>query len=331
MFNSLFEFCNKDQKIQEGIVSKKLAQLVSASKDQELLKKLFKRTNIQLDKLSDDQIKYADISAAKAKMDPKAEDWVKSNVTYTALRAAEIYPNDGLIFWVSKTDKKLPSGTILKAGLIGVSDEGHVATDAFGTPTRGMKHMDRLREYADEVYAMDPYRIKRSSGGYGDRPENPGLGADKIQQQRRSEKEGALALIDPAEIAKWNQRRYKRIVAERNPSPEITALANELNDLTAKAIAGINANKMEGGKARVPGIVGRDDKPITVRTFLSQIDDAWDNLQSAQARNAEMKREPDYKEGEDNYYTRSMKQYIEKAEDVIATLKSGKIDRWSRD
>lgn len=318
--------------VSEGLKSKKLADLAAKSNVTDLLKRMYKVEDLQLDQVNDKDIKYLDIAKVIAATPNATEDWSKRNAVRVEMDKAGIGWADTM-FWVLKNPKKTPSGSTLKPGLLGVTNQDKLihSESGYPQPARGMKHIDRMYGFADEVYAINTRNLRRGHG-YG-KDEVPGIEAGGIRNKREKEKQGAMALVKPEEIAKDNQRRYQLILTQRSPSPEVKAMADELNKYVVDKISQVDTSKMPGAKTTVPGIVGRRDKDISMSVFMRRIQDAWENLDYAQRYWSEYKQtSPEdlahYKGYRKPYTLDNHDSYLKRAKKIVDELKSGKLDVW---
>jgi hypothetical protein len=340
---SILEAGHESLFIGEGLKSQKLQQLAQSSGDSDLLKKIYQETGLQLDKIPDESVKYADLAAARESAKDDPNEYTRQNAVYSALNKANIstynkrrgYIGGDLCFWVLRTEKKSPSKQILKPGLLAVTDGESIISGekSFAAPARGMSYIDRIKEYADEVYAIDHSRLRRGSE-WGENKTAP-LDASRLKDKRKEQKSGAVALIAPEKFAEWNRSNYERILAQRRPSEDLKAVANELNKLATDGMGAMDMTRMEGGKARVPGYTSRRGEPLSVNRFIEAVKDVWDSLNDAQRSWSDYQRQaPEDKKrwedrGVENWELARYKQNIASAQKKLAELKTGKLDIWS--
>ena len=319
-------------KLVEAVQSAKLQQLVQATGDEGLLGKIYKLTELQLDKIPDESVNHA---VLPEESEEEKSSW--SGPRSKALRDANIYADQGLVFWVTTKEKKSPSKQVIPAGLIAVTEDGRPLYTKEGAFTRskpeggmaaprGLANVDRLTAFADEVYQINPKQLSRSSGWGDDR--KPGLGTSDIKRDREEARSGALALKDPAKIAQWNQAKYKQILAKRRPSEEVMAVATDLNDYVKAELSNVDVSKAPGAKVRAPGVKSRDGGQLPMQNLMREVAEIWRNLDYAQDAYAEYVQYKEEGEGRGDWSLKRHNEYIERAKKDLEELKSGQVRDW---
>jgi len=331
MFNQLNEMTVKDQDVNEELSSAKLKEILS-----------LKEANRLLDNLT---MKFGGGYSGRLAYRKGSIDW--KNIRDEDL--IELSPEegrkvkDGLVFWYTTQPKKNPYADgqyfedISKPTLLAVSYNGKDIDDmkyvSFGLAynrSAGLTSYKKIAELADKV-VMIPGPIFREAIS----------SAQDIHKEREGARKGAVALMDPKDIARANNDRYKELLADKNADVSIKDLLKEVNTLIGDIIdKAIDKNEKNVYGELMSDIVDKRGRQISLGKIGEEMKDIYDTFknyikavtdqESAVAAKAKVK-DPERA----SYYDDSIAEYGKEAKlskdkirKEVDLLKGGKSSIW---
>lgn len=304
----LFEqFSEEAYEINEALKSSKLRNISKAIySDKNLLKKLYTSYAIALDKITDDEVITMNPSTAykdrnmgnslvfyvttAAKKNPYSE--YDSNIPANSLLA--ITTGDNL--FLGYTRERFSSPGRVKSDKSG-SDSFGIQKDYKGYHATGLYSVKRISELADVAYVISLDNIAKTVD---------------LKQQRRTQKEDAIALIDPNKFRQENLKRYKEILATKiGGKDELSKIVLSAIDTITSQIKGavLSGEVDRYGRSKI-GVnkKGRDATTADAAQHMKRIMDAYSDYILA------LKDSEEYK---DSYYTSRANQKMSDVRDLL--------------
>lgn len=330
IYTDFSNFVNESyNEINEALKSSKLRNLLSMGKShKEILKAIYGKTKIALDKVEDHQIQD---------IDPEDGQTVKGIVFYYTTQEKKNPYADPDSYW----NQTFPANALLAIGTgkefyyitndyrKGKGDRYSLSTNAdAGRYSRSMSTSDvgfnknyrgwnasglgsvkRVQAVADAAFVINPEGMDTT--------------LDKRELRAKS-REGAIAFTDPKDFKRANELRYKEILTKRASKEPIDKMVekaiDDIADLMKDAIKNQTKNKY-GEIIAGTGADGRAYRINDLTNFASRIMDDYERWASYinQATEAEKALKDD--EGDHSYSQYSIKRYKIDAAEYAKSIK----------
>jgi hypothetical protein len=333
---SFVDFVNETyDPINEKLKSAKLRNLLDMKKTpKSILKAIYGKTKLALDKITDDQI---------VDIDPKDGQNQRGFVFYYTTQQKENpysdgrYGNDlpancllavgsGKEFWYitsnykgRKTTHSLSTNP--KGGFSRWSSNSDIGTNKQyrGWDASGLGSVKRVQDVADAAFVINPEGLENS--------------IDKVEQRVKA-KEGAIAFDDPKEFKEANLARYKKILTQRSETLDVDKeVENAIIDIAKLMSDGIKKKETSKYGELIMG-TGQDGRPYRINDLTNFTSSLMQDYERWSGHQMDIQRAKDsIEKGDDSgsrrgdgqwevkYYTKQALEYAKSIKDRLKKLK----------